>query len=95
MKDLENETTVMNAELERGDGVFDVARLIWTPFDIEADDERVEIVAVDAFGVGDPCVDEGRCVGDDGGDCVVVEGYVVEVVSVIGKFVVDDADRHC
>lgn len=50
--------------------------------------------AAKLLGLGDPRVDEKRGDGDEGGDVGVEEGDVVEVVGVVGEFVIVDADCH-
>lgn len=64
MDELENKAFVANAELQSGDGVFGVAVGVGAPFDVEADDEAVELVAVGVEGVGDEFVDYSGGVGD-------------------------------
>lgn len=89
MEDLEDEAFVAGAELDGGDAVVLVALEIGTPFDVEAD----ELGGVGAGDVIDPGSDVGRVVGDDGVDVGGEEGNVVEVVCVVGKFVVKEIGR--
>lgn len=85
MEDLEDETSAAHAKLESGDWVFEVPSVVRTPLNIEADDEAVETVVVDEFGVGDPRVNDGGCVCNRRGDGVFVECDVVHVVGIGGR----------
>lgn len=39
VEELEDEAAAVDAELEDGDGMFDVALERWSPFDVETDEE--------------------------------------------------------
>ncbi|KAJ8755376.1 hypothetical protein K2173_019174 [Erythroxylum novogranatense] len=64
--------------------IFEVTDEVGPPFDVEADHSGASlIIGCDLEGLGEPLVDEGRSVGDETVDLVVVKGDIVEVVGVV------------
>lgn len=78
--------------MQSSDGVLHVAIEAGAPLDIEADDEMVDAAAMDTVDIGDPRVNHGRGVSEEGVDIVGVQRHVVEVVGVVGELVVKNAD---
>ncbi|KAI8005177.1 CASP-like protein 5B1 [Camellia lanceoleosa] len=70
VKELEDEATASDAELESGCGIGSVA---WEPLNAEADDEMVEDAAAMAESGSEPFADDGGSGGDGGGDSSSVE----------------------
>lgn len=91
--ELEYQAPAADAELDDGHGILDPAEA-GPPLQVEPHDEAGELVAVDAFDVGDPFVDGVFLGGDDGPDLVVEESHVVPVVGVVRQLVVVYAYRH-
>lgn len=94
VEDLEDEATAADAELQCSNWVFLVLVEIGTPFDVEADDEVAQAAAVDSLSLGEPVGDLGRVVGDQSVDAVGVEVDVVDIVCIVGEFVIYDANFH-
>ena len=88
--ELEDEAASTHVKLESGNWVFDVVVETGSPLDVEADDEAVEMAAVDAVDVGEPGVDHLGSMGDEGLDMVGLESDFEEVMGVLVHFISSD-----
>ncbi|CAL5351710.1 hypothetical protein CsSME_00039151 [Camellia sinensis var. sinensis] len=82
--ELEDEASAADAELENGGGVIVETVVVGSPLDVEADDEGVEKGKMDGCDFGDPGVNKEGRASDESVDLIGEEGYVVEVMGVVG-----------
>ncbi|KAL6997689.1 hypothetical protein U1Q18_007815 [Sarracenia purpurea var. burkii] len=96
LRKLEREEGMKGAwmKLQGGDWIIAAGVVVRAPLDVEADDEAVEAAAVEALDVGDPRVDEGGGVSDEGLDPVVEEVDIVKVVRSVGYMVGGNSGIH-
>lgn len=88
MDDVVDETVRTGTELDRGDTIVLVTLEIRTPFDVETDYGGGE------SDVMEPGSDVGGVVGEESVDGSGEEGDVVEIVSFVREFVIEDCYSH-